>query len=432
MPGMTDMINFAIVVAGITISILGMVMTFRAEHMSRQIKTFFICMFSVIILYTLSDIISQISLVFLGSGYRKLSKYAVFFESLFSSLLMPMLTIYILKKCGKTLKSPLLYLVNIMWFIYFALLVWTQFTTLIYRVSEENVYERGPLYPLLLLPPVLLMVINIIGFYRRREHFNNREQQAFWVFLLLPVASMLIQMFSYGILFIVLGTSISAFIMFLFILDDQVEKSVNQKIEIGEQQLRIRTLQMRPHFIYNTMTNIYYLCETDPQKAKSIIGDFTKYLRNNFSAVVKQGLIPFNDELEHTRSYLAVVKARYENRIYTEYDTEYTSFCLPPLTLEPIVENAVKHGLDPELSPLHILIRTKKTEEGAEIIVENTGADIDPEEEIRIKSSEKEPHIGLENVADRLKSLCGGKLMMSPRRNGGVVVTMTIPEQKSL
>ena len=79
-----------------------------------------------------------------------------------------------------------------------------------------------------------------------------KERRAFWMYLIIPLISMFIQMFSYGILLIVLGSSVSAFTMFLFLLDDQSDKAVAQAIEIGEQQLRIRTLQMRPHFIHNT------------------------------------------------------------------------------------------------------------------------------------------------------------------------------------
>lgn len=428
MPDIIDMINFSVVIAGITVSILGLVLVFRAQYMDKQVKRLLLCIFAILIAYTLSDLTSQISLVFLGRDFRILSKAAVFFESFFSSLLMPLLTVLLLTLCGEGFRGKLFYGVSVLWTAYATLLAITQFTTIIYYIDSDNVYHRGPYYPMLLAPSVLLMICNMIGLYRRRSVLTPKERRAFRLYLIIPLISMFIQMFSYGILLIVLGSSVSAFTMFLFLLDDQSDKAVAQAIEIGEQQLRIRTLQMRPHFIYNTMSNIYYLCELDPMKAQRVVGDFTTYLRNNFSAVVKQGLIPFKDELEHTKAFLAVVKARYENQLYVEYDTPVTTFRVPPLTLEPIVENAVKHGIDPELSPLYIWIHTRPSNKGTEIIVENTGVELTLKENEYInKNVDGEPHIGLQNVSDRLKALCNGSLTICPRSGGGTIVTLLIP-----
>lgn len=298
------MINFAIAVSGITISILGLVLTLYIRRLIPSVRHFFESVFSIIIVYTVSDLISQISLVFLGPEYSALSKGAIYIESLFSSFLMPILAIYLLRLCGESLKCTYFYIVILLWSVYAVFLTLTQFTPVFYHISDDNVYTRSPWYPALLIPTALLMLCNMIGLYRRRDKLTVRKYHSFWIYLLIPTVSILIQMSTYGILFIVLGTSLSAFSMFVFIISEQVDDSIRQSIEIGEQQLRIRTLQMRPHFIYNTMTNIYYLCDIDPQRAKKVIEDFTTYLRNNFSSIVKRGMIPFDDELEHTKAFL--------------------------------------------------------------------------------------------------------------------------------
>ena len=429
MPDRIDMINFAIAVSGITISILGLTLTLYIRRMLPSVRHFFECVFTIIIVYAASDLISQISLVFLREGGSRLSKSAIFLESLSSSFLMPILAVYLLRLCGETLKCTYFRIVIVLWSVYAVFLTVTQFVPVFYLISDDNVYSRSPLYPVLLIPTALLMLCNMIGLYHRRDKMTSGKYRTFWIYLLIPTASILIQMCVYGILFIVLGISVSAFFMFVFIISEQVEDSIRQSIEIGEQQLKIRTLQMRPHFIYNTMTNIYYLCDLDPQKARRVVGDFTKYLRNNFSSIVKRGMIPFEDELAHTKAYLAVVEARYEDRLITEYDTPFTSFRLPPLTLEPIVENAVKHGLDPESPPLHIWIRTERTGEGTGIIVENSGEKNALKAEEKNTANDSEPHIGLSNVSDRLKALCGGTLSIEPRQAGGVIVTMYIPDR---
>ena len=100
---------------------------------------------------------------------------------------------------------------------------------------------------------------------------------------------------------------------------------------------------------------------------------------------------------------------------------------MPPLTLEPIVENAVKHGLDPESSPLNIWIRTEKSENCVTITVENSGTNLMPPGEKPDEDVNSEAHIGLSNVSDRLNTLCGGTLSMTPREGGGVIVVLNIP-----
>ena len=183
-------------------------------------------------------------------------------------------------------------------------------------------------------------------------------------------------------------------------------------------------LQMRPHFIYNTMTGIYYLCDQDPQKAKQVTLDFTTYLRKNFTAIASEEPIPFTSELEHTRAYLAVEQAQYEDCLLVDFDTPHTMFRLPPLTLQPIVENAVKHGLSSDFPHVHIFVKTRKTSSGSQIMVENDGSEFNPE-------SDAEPHIALSNIRQRLEMMCGGKLTIQPREGGGVVVTVSIPCHKA-
>ena len=108
------------------------------------------------------------------------------------------------------------------------------------------------------------------------------------------------------------------------------------------------------------------------------------------------------------------------------YDTAFSQFRLPPLTLQPIVENAVKHGINPYSEPLSISIRTRHTDSGSghsltEIIVEDTGPGFDP-------SDESKPHTALDNIRQRLEMMCGGSMTIQPREGGGTVVTITIPD----
>ena len=437
-----DFINLSVVSAGLMLSILGLVLSLVLSYLDSSSRRFFVIFFSILTAYVISDLISQISLVLLPESFFRLSEAAIFLESLFSSLLMPMLTEYLLKEIGeKNVKeNALLRIAAVLWGIYVLLLVITQFTTVIYHVTDDNIYVRGPFYPVLLIPPALIMLLDLITLIRKRKLLSIRIRNAFFIYFSFPLLAMLVQMRFYGLLLIVFASSFSAFIMFIMILLDQVDRFVKQEETNARQQIDIMVLQMRPHFIYNTLTGIYYLCDLDPKKAQKVLMNFTNYLRRNFTAVTKQGLIPFEEELEHTRAYLSVEENRYEQLLFVEYDLAHKLFRLPPLTLQPIVENAVKHGVDPQLKPLYITIRTKSTDTENIIIVEDTGPGFDktfldsltkPKAPGHTEKLNDAVHIGLANVSKRLRLSCNGTLQIAGREGGGTIVTIRIPDPKA-
>lgn len=280
-------------------------------------------------------------------------------------------------------------------------------------------YRRGPLYPVLLVPLILLSIYNYIVLIYKRKNISKKEFIAFIIYLTIPSVCMLIQMFSYGLLLAVIGTSIASIFMFLFILSDQIDQYILQKEENAKQRAGISVLEMRPHFVYNTLTSIYYLCEQNPEKAQELILNFNTYLRKNFTAIAKDNTISFTEELEHTKAYLAVESVRFEDKLFVEYDNPHTNFRIPPLTLQPIVENAVKHGIDPELEPLHILIRTRETENGSEIEVSDNGPGFTGDEN-------NEPHIALANIKESLELMCKGMLLIEANESGGTSVTIKV------
>jgi len=203
-----------------------------------------------------------------------------------------------------------------------------------------------------------------------------------------------------------------------------VRRYQEQKEEALRQRAQVAVLQMRPHFIYNTLMSIYYLCAQDPIKAQQVILDFSRYLQGRFTAIANEGTIPFSEELEHTRAYLAVEQARFEGRLFVEFDTPDTFFRVPSLTLQPLVENAVKHGVDPDLEPLYVSIATAETDRSFQITVEDTGPGYAP-------SDADAPHFALDNIRERLRTMCGGTLEIELREAGGTKVTVFIPKHET-
>ncbi len=417
---MTDsffLANFAILVCGIVVAIFGLMTTLLINPSNKMDRIYFSSFFILLGLSTASQLICELSNV------AFISQITMFISSLFSSMVIPPLTLYMLRWAGKTWRRSLLFsVVSILWITYFILLIVAQFTKFIYYFTPDSAYHRGPLYPILLVPIVLFMLINLIGLYRYRSALTFRQRISFLSYLVIPLICMLIQMLFYGLLLIAFGSTVAVLFMLVCFLVDQSEKSVRQAEENARQQASINVLQMRPHFICNTMMSIYYIISQDAEKAQQVTLDFTTYLRNNFTAIAKPDTIPFKEELEHTRAFLAVEMVRHEDKLFVDFDAPHTEFQLPPLTLQPIVENAVVHGVSPELEALRITIKTKKTDNGSELTIKDNGegfSDI----------SDDIPHTALKNIRQRLQAQCGGTLKIESSPDG-TTVTIFVPDKQ--
>ena len=386
-------------------------------------RRFFRIFFLILVLYSsfgIADMIVTSS----SSDMVSTLKILYYFETLLALIMFPMLTAYLLHCCGENLiHSGLLRAAVVLSCICFIMLNFSPFITWFYYFTPVNQFHRGPLYIMVIVLMDAIMVLNLVGVLQRRKKLSKRYFYAFLIAIFPLTIALFIHLFISVFAFLAFGFAICAFSMFVIILSDQIEQNMRQQREIANQRASIMVLQMRPHFIHNTMTSIYYLCGQDPKKAQQVTLDFNTYLRKNFTAIASEDPVPFSEELEHTRAYLSVEQAQFEDQLFVDIDTPHTAFCVPPLTLQPIVENAVKHGMDPDSEPLHISIRTRKTDSGSEIIVENTGSDFSPVDD-------NEPHLALTNIRQRLEMMCGGKLKVTPRKGNGTIVKVVIPSEK--
>ena len=406
---------YLLCIAMLTLTAVGLCVAIVMPGMSRWNRRFFTALFTVLLLLMGAFLVDLIVYEFHDMALAE--QIDVYFQYLLVSLPMLMFTGYLLHLCGEDLrKSTLFRLVIGLWGIYFILLGIAQCTTFLYYVTPDNEFIRGSWHPLLVAPLAAIMLLNLAGVIRRRNRLPDKYYVAFLIHLLPMTVATLIHAVIYVPLLVVFGLSFSMLSMFGIILCDQIEQYMRQQREIAHQRASIMVLQMRPHFIFNTMMSIYYLCAQDSKM------DFTSYLRKNFSAIASENTIPFANELEHTRAYLAVEQVQFEDGLFVEYDTPHTRFRVPPLTLQPIVENAVKHGMDPDSAPLCICIRTRETDAGHEITVEDNGPGF-----AQANMDESEPHIALANIQQRLEIMCGGTLTVMPREGGGTVVKITLP-----
>ncbi len=415
--------QFYFFVCGAVIALSAMVLWISViiPSTSQWNKRFFVILFAVFVLYMISALVDLV--VYDEPNLAWAEKIAVYFEYLFLSIPMPMFTAYLLRTCGEDWqKSSIFRTVVVLWGIYFILLATAQFTTIFYYITADNQFVQGSWHSLMVAPAFAVMFINLASVIKKRDKLPKKYYVAFLIHLIPLQVTLFINSFIYEFLAtVVLSACVSILSLFVIILYDQIEQYVEQQREIAHQRASIMVLQMRPHFIYNAMMSIYYLCAKDAKKAQQVTLDFTTYLRKNFTAIASEDTVPFSDELEHTRAYLAVEQVQFEDSLFIEYDIYHKEFRLPPLTLQPIVENSIKHGMDPEYSPLHITIRTRETSSGSEIIVEDNGPGFD------FKSDDSKPHIALKNIRQRLEIMCGGKMTIQTRAGGGTIVTVIIP-----
>lgn len=304
------------------------------------------------------------------------------------------------------------------------LVVISQFTHLYYYFDEQNYYHRNPANILSMLIPMIGMLIDLYLILANRKNISREIRTAMISYIVLPLIAAIIQMFYYGVSLINLAIVISMIMMFVTAMVEQNRELENKEKEAADLKISLMLSQIAPHFIYNALTTIRQLCLKDPQEAYDMVTDFSKYLRGNIDSLTQKQKIPFEQELEHTKCYLAIEQKRFGDRVHVSYDIRKKDFEIPPLSLQPIVENAVKHGICKKEEGGTVWISTRKEKDLIYITVKDDGKGFDLQ-----KTSLKEgSHTGLRNVETRLKDMCHGKIYVTSQKKKGTKVEMIFPE----
>lgn len=198
--------------------------------------------------------------------------------------------------------------------------------------------------------------------------------------------------------------------------------------------------QIQPHFLFNALNTIEYLCEEDPPVAARATNDFARYLRGNMDSLMGSQMVSFRNELEHLAHYVAIEQLRYPS-IKVEYDVRADDFLVPSLSVQPLVENAIKHGASRRAG--EGVVKVSSWREGRSFVVRVTdnGPGFDERSIARFKEGvdvgipDNRPpgeaparnHVGLANVAARVAATCGGTMRVENEAGGGASVTMTVP-----
>ena len=210
-------------------------------------------------------------------------------------------------------------------------------------------------------------------------------------------------------------------------IDRYTKENLKVQKDLYDAKVQIMVSQIRPHFMYNALTSIAMMCELDPMTAKKATIAFADYLRGNMDSLKQTRPVPFETELEHLKNYLYIEKLRFDYLLNIEYDIQATGFELPLLSIQPLVENAVKHGVGMKKGGGTVKISSVETDSAFEVIVSDDGVGFDVNAP---KKDDGRSHVGMENTKRRLKEMCKADIVITSEVGKGTTARVIIPKKE--
>lgn len=315
-----------------------------------------------------------------------------------------------------------------------AIIVWGVVSTLLYgillfnpailSIKNNELVFSVPAYIILQFMTKFAVVCTAVSIFKNKKVLNKSEAALSIIFLIL-ISTFIIVDELCGLCISYVITSLFTFILYVRIDLHKGYLLEKQSKEITQWQTQIMLSQMQPHFLYNVLTTISSMCEMqNATEARDVVNRFADYFRTNLDSLGKEKTISFKKELEHIETYLWLEKLRFEDQLNICYNIGPTDFRLPSLAVQPIVENAVKHGILPKDEAGTLTITTDENENEYLIIIEDDGVGFD----INENPSDNRTHIGIENVTKRLEVICGGHCDINSVIGKGTIVTIHIPK----
>lgn len=301
-----------------------------------------------------------------------------------------------------------------------------------YTIDADNIYHRSDWYWLGSVYSVGVGLVNILLVSRSRKSLGRTSYACLMFYLLAPIAAMIVQLFVYGFNFVIAAIVLGLVLLFFemqvhssYVLAKNAEELERAKTEAAENRLALLVSQIQPHFLFNSLDTIYGLCDENVGKAKQALALFSRYLRTNLASIRRRTPVPISAEMEHVKTYLELERMSDEGRVGYEFDVQDTSFSVPALSVETLVENAVKHGIGAKEGGGTVIIRTRDHPEEHTVAVIDDGVGFDSTE-----VPQDSQHVGLANTRMRLAAMCNGVLEVHSTRDEGTTVVMHIPKTK--
>lgn len=311
---------------------------------------------------------------------------------------------------GMTVLGVLLVLVN-------------AFTGCLYVIGEDNSFTAGPVGWLPNVINVVQLFLLLPLLYAEENEMTPLATGRLWSLAAgLPLLSLGGELLMPNLALSYPGYTNALFFMYIELQRLQERALMAEKLELAESRTQLLSGQIRSHFIFNSLAAIGELCYEDPKLAQQAIADFSTYLRGNMNAVGDVKLVSFDSEVSNIKSYVGLEQMNPTTPFEVVWDLQATRFMLPPLVVEPLVENAVVHGVSTRREGGMIWVRSWEEDDAYKVSVRDNGV-----EGVEVKGS-KHNGIAIENGRRRLGLLCKGTLEAG-RVEDGYLATVTIPKE---
>lgn len=411
-------VNIALDVFGLLVMLI-ILLSCVNEHIrnSRSTSKSFMALLVFVIATLVSDLLSWI-----GEGNIELSMLTTVSNTVavcFSYVTIICFMLYLRENLNNKSKliSAMVGLFGALSIITMMFLVANIFYKYAFYVDEFGHYVRVDdiMMSIIYLQFPVLSLIAIVLALILTETSDKMIKRSFIIYTIFPIVGVLLDYFIHGISLTYIGLVLSVLIIYANIY-------LQKQKMIERQKNALMLSQINPHFVYNTLSTIAAMCDTSPKQAKYLTIDFSQYLRRNIGSLRSEELIPFDQEMEHVACYLKIEKARFRERLNVVYSIQCKDFSIPPLTVQPLVENAVKHGITKKTSGGTIKISTFEEDSYHVVEIIDDGIGFDTEN--------SEMHVGIENVRGRVAAMCKGHITIKSTVGVGTRVTIEIPKKK--
>ena len=320
------------------------------------------------------------------------------------------------------------------------LLIGTPWTGWVFTITLDNVYLRGDLYYVHLIPYILYSTIVLTQTIRcslTERGCSRQESRVYLIYIALPLVFSPVEYAKFGTSLVWPFTAVSLLMIRIHQQQNQLlnerlsvakaaENAARMSAEMANSRMAIMLSQIQPHFLYNALCVIQDLCHGKAPEAEQATIAFSRFLRGNLDSLNAVRPIPFSEEIGHTQYYLTLEKMRFGARLHVEYDLRIEAFLLPAMTLQPIVENAVRYGVMQREEGGTVRISSEERANGYAVTVQDDGVGFDPSQ----KHADGRTHVGIDNVRQRLREMCGGELTIISTPGKGTTATIFLPKKE--
>ena len=302
----------------------------------------------------------------------------------------------------------------------------------LYRIDMQDTLIFTPAYPLAFFCCFIWSVASVAALFRARKTLPMQLLLLMVSYVLIPTVFFISDMVT-GMSLGCVSSAVVFFLIFVCIDNAQGERLLENKAllakkeaEMTETKMELMMSQIQPHFLYNALSSIAYLCTEDPAEAEKATNEFSSYLRGNLQSIGAKAPIPFDIELRHVEQYLRIEKRRFADRLNIVYDIQEKDFRIPALTLQTLVENAVRYSVSAKYEPTTVTLRSRQTAREYVIQIIDDGPGFDT----TAKPNDDRRHIGLAGTKYRLAEMIGGYLDIDSVIGHGTTVTIHIPKEE--